>query len=261
MMSSSEVDRPRPQRWLQGAGEPIFDVLPETILANTRHPRSENALLWNSLYPRLWPGRPLSDFMAIRPLWGTREVAFSDEDLRPFFWGYSVDGQRLPELDDSLDAVDGAGPQTEVDLFLVGPSQLVLVEAKHTSRLGRCSRYGAGRCPEVQARADGHLDACRYWDDGAAQFVQDLNLDRPIPEGPPPACNRHYQLARSLRLGGHLAANTGRTLHLWLLAPRRIWAPQLQGDWIDFADRVRQADVWRRMRVIAWEDVSQLPSI
>jgi hypothetical protein len=58
-----------------------------------------------------------------------------------------------------------------------------------------------------------------------------------------------------------LAANTGRTLHLWLLAPRRIWARQLQGDWIDFADRVRKADVWRRMRVIAWEDVSQLPSI
>ncbi len=258
-MSHQRSDRPRPQRWLQGAGEPIFNVLPESVLANARNPRSENALLWNTLYPRLWPSRPLSDFMAIRPLWGTQEVAFADESLRPYFWGYAVDGERMPGLDNALTAVDGSGPKTEVDLFLVGQSQLVVVEAKHTSGLGRCSRYAAGRCPETHAQAEGAMPACRYWEVQAAMFERDLDLARPTPETPYPACNRHYQLARTLRLGALLAAGTGRVLHLWMFAPRRVWSRSLQGDWTDFADKIRQADVWRRMRVIAWEDVGQLP--
>ncbi len=258
-MSPVQSGRPRPQRWLQGAGEPIFDVLPETILANTRHPNSENALLWNSLYPRLWPTRPLSDFMAIRPLWGTREVGFSDEGLRPYFWGYGVDGERLPGLEPALDAVEGSGPRTEVDLFLAGDRQLVVIEAKHTSGLGRCSRYGAGRCPEVHAPDEEGLAACRYWEVNEARFDHDLDILRPTSDAPQAACNRHYQLARTLRLGTRLAADTGRSLHLWLFAPQRAWRRSLQRDWIDFADRVKPVEVWRRMRVIAWEDILQLP--
>jgi hypothetical protein len=156
-MAGSKARRPRPERWLQGAGEPIFEALPASVLDNTRHPRSENALLWNTLYPRLWPTSRLSDLLKLPPLWGTPKLPFSDEDLRPYFWGYAVDGQHLPGLDAALDAVDGPGPSTEVDLFLVGRTQLILVEAKHTSGLGRCSTRTvpilAGRRGAVRSRS------------------------------------------------------------------------------------------------------------
>jgi hypothetical protein len=259
-MAQPEAGRPRPERWLQGAGEVIFKVLPETVLANARHPRSENALLWNTLYPRLWPSCSLSDLLTLPPISGTPELPFRDEDMRPYFWGYGVDGQRLPGLDAALDVIDGQGPQTEVDLFLLGPTQLVLVEAKHTSRLGRCSRFGAGRCPEVHGQAGKDLGPCRYWDLAPSRFLNDLDLVRPVPDSGPAECNRHYQLARTLRLGMHLAGATGRDLHLWMVVPRRAWAHNLRKDWADFADRVKQVEVWRRLRVLAWEDVRRLPT-
>jgi hypothetical protein len=257
-MTHSDARRPRPRRWLQGAGEPIFDVLPESILANMRHAHSENALVWNCLYPRLWPERPFSDLVSLRPLWGTADVEIVDEAVRPFFWGYAVDGQRLPGLQRALDEVDGPGPQTEVDLFLLGPSQLILVEAKHTSQLGRCSRFGAGRCPEVHRDDGAEPDPCRYWDVPAACFDNDLDVVRPDPLSAHPACNRHYQLARTLRVGSYLAEALDRILYLWLVAPKRVWSKHLKRDWLDFSDRVKADDVWRRLRVLAWEDIERL---
>jgi hypothetical protein len=199
--------------------------------------------------------------MALRPLWGTSHAAFKDEILRPYFWGYGVDGERLPGLDDALRVVDGPGPKTEVDLFLMGPTQLILVEAKHTSGLGRCSRYGAGRCPEV--RPDGAPDeaACRYWTEDHARFDADLEMVRPTVATAQPACNRHYQLARTFRLGRELSRGNGRAPSIWMFAPRTAWRRRLQRDWTDFADVVKDEAVWRRMRVIAWEDVRSLPAV
>lgn len=253
--------RPLPGRVMHGAEEPIFDRLPDSVRANLLHPTSENALVWNALYPRLWPGRRLGELMQFRPLWGTPEVHFQDEVVRPYFWGYAVDGERLPGLDDSLEAVDGPGPKTEVDLFLLGESQLVLIEAKHTSQFGRCRRFAAGRCPLAQPSPDPAMDACRYWDVAGARFDQDLHILLPQAGEPRPECHRHYQLARTLRVGRQLAGSSGRSLHLWLLAPQTAWPRGLRSDWLDFADKVTDPDLWRRLRVLSWETLIQLPPI
>jgi hypothetical protein len=134
---------------------------------------------------------------------------------------------------------------------------LIAVEAKRGSGFGRCSRYGSGSCPEIHARAsDG--EACRYWDAPAARFAGFLEIgERPQPGAERPACDRHYQLARSLLVGRALAQRRGLQFHLWLFVPRAAW-PRLQRNWQDFADRLRDSDQWRRLRVLAWEDLVEL---
>ena len=121
---------------------------------------SESALVWNSIYPRAQPTLSLADLLQLRPLWGSSLEPISD-DLVPFYWGYDQIGKRLPRLDGILETIDGPGPKTEVDLFLLGEHELVVVEAKHMSGLGRCGRYGSKRCPEI------HLEpsaaGCQYW--------------------------------------------------------------------------------------------------
>ncbi|MGD2254092.1 MAG: hypothetical protein PVF70_14375 [Anaerolineales bacterium] len=249
-----------PRRLLVGQEERIFDVLPQSVLANLYHAASENALLWNLIYPLAQPTLSLAALLSLRPLWGTAALQADEDDLRPYYWGYSVDGERLPGLDQALDSVDGPGPRTEVDLFLVGETNLVLVEAKHMSGPGRCSRYGSGRCPEVHVEEVGAQESCRYWELPSSRFDRLLELgERPQPDDTAPPCNRHYQLARTLTLGATLAAEHGLDLHLWMITPRSRWA-SLQKSWLDFAERVREDSVWRRMRVLSWETIAGLPT-
>lgn len=240
-----------------GIEEGIFDVLPQRVLDNLRRTASENALVWNLIYPLARPGIPIQSVLALRPLWGTPSLREDEDSLQPFFWGYAISGQRLPELDSTLQDINGPGPQTEVDLFLVGRNNLVLVEAKNRSGLGRCSRYQKGHCPEILEEGVS-AQPCRYWNAPEARFGDLLDLEpKPTPEGPPPACSTHYQLARTMLVGRELARRTQKRLHVWMILPRKRWGT-LQRTWTDFCDRLRDDAIWRRMRVLAWEDVRDL---
>jgi hypothetical protein len=72
-----------------------------------------------------------------------------------------------------------------------------------------------------------------------------------------PPCSVHYQLARTLLLARRLGERLGRVPHLWLITPASRWG-RVEPAWIDFADRVRDPEMWRRLRVIAWESVRDL---
>lgn len=245
----------RANRLLAGSSEPIFTVLPERVLANLRRQGSENALVWNMVYPRARPTLLLREWLAVPPLWGTAKLEAAEDVLTPFFWGYSVDGRRLEGLDECLDRLDGPGQQTEVDLFLLGASTLVLVEAKHLTAAGRCKRHASHRCPEVHPEGVGTGEPCRYWDVPGIRFSGALDFGpRPAPGGKTPPCARHYQMGRTLMLGLLLAERLSRVLNLWLMMPRQRWRG-LQTTWLDFADRVRDPQLWRRLRVLAWEDI------
>ncbi|UCF59678.1 MAG: hypothetical protein JSV37_07865 [Anaerolineaceae bacterium] len=255
------VKRPSPKRILSGSDEPIFNVLPERVLANLRSPASENALLWNLIYPLAQPNINITKLLKLRPMWGTLELPETFEDeLKPYFWGYSIDGDRLMSLDEVLVEVDGPGLKTEVDLFLLGERNVVLVEAKHIGGLGRCKRYAQHRCPEIHRATEEPEEICRYWNAEAVPFTSYLEFGpRPEPGEEIPPCHRHYQLARTLLVGRSLATRLRLQLHLWLVVPRGRWR-SFEKDWLDFSDRVRDDKLWRRLRVIAWEDVRELPS-
>jgi len=251
------MGRPLSRKILHGQEEPIFDHLPQSVIANFDRPRSENALLWNIFYPRSMPGLEWKRLAALRPCWGSGYDLENepDEKLEPYFWGYNITGERLSRLDPALAGVDGPGPKTEVDLFLIGSSKLVVVEAKHTAALGRCSRYQAGRCPEIHSRSDSSVEPCRYWEDGAGRMEAGLEMgSRPIPGDTAPACNLHYQLARIFMVGCALQQELDLELHVWLVLPRRSWR-SFETTWLDFTRRVRQEKLWRRMRVLAWEEL------
>jgi hypothetical protein len=46
--------------------------------------------------------------------------------------------------------------------------------------------------------------------------------------------------------------------HLWLIIPKGRWR-SFERDWLDFSNRLKDDELWRRLRVIAWEDVRGLP--
>jgi hypothetical protein len=254
------LDGPIPDSILAGHDEAIFRVLPQTVIDNLRRPASENALVWNLLYPQARPTLSLRSLLSVRPLWGSALAEEPDECLTPYFWGYAISGERLGSLDDALDSVDGPGQQTEVDVFLVGTRTLVLVEAKHLAAPGRCGRYLRGRCPEVHVESRGEGPGCRYWEAGEADFSTALEFgSRPMPDSPPPACAVHYQLGRTLLLSRALAHRLGLRPHVWMIVPGRRW-PRLERSWLDFADRLRDPADWRALRVLAWEDVRRLTS-
>lgn len=259
---NDESHRPSPRRILFGADEPIFDVLPERVLSNLRLPTSENALLWNITYPLAQPAINLLELLELHPLWGTRIMPEAGEDnLIPYYWGYRVDGERLPQLDEVLELVDGPGLPTEVDLFLFGHHNLVLIEAKHMSSLGRCSRYARRSCPEMHLLDDEQKDPCRYWEGIVANFEVHLKFGpRPKPGEDAPACHRHYQLARTLLVGHSLASRLERTFYMWLIVPRERWS-SFELNWKDFTERIRDDELWRRMRVLAWEDIRGLSAV
>ncbi len=257
----SRVERGRaldalPRRILTGSGEKIFEALPARVLENLRKPASENALLWNLIYPLARPRLALSDLLSLRPLWGTAITAA--DALEPYFWGLDLDGRPLEGLDESVRALGGREHTTEVDLFLVGAEHLVLVEAKHLSSLGRCGRYARGRCPEIHRADDASAEACRYWEVPEARFDAALDFGaRPGQGDERPPCSVHYQLGRTLLLASALGERLARVPHLWLITPASRWV-RMQAAWIDFADRVRDPEMWRRLRVIAWESVRDL---
>lgn len=246
---------PKLEGIMAGSDEPVFRVLPQRVMDDMKRSSSESALVWNSIYPRAQPTLSLADLLRLRPLWGSSVKSLSD-DLVPFYWGFNQAGNRLEQLDGVLDTIDGPGPKTEVDLFLLGKRELVLVEAKHMSGLGRCGRYASERCPEI------HLDpsavGCQYWTSDESMFssMVDFGL-RPEPDDPRPPCNRHYQLGRTTLVGNALAAQLERRLHLWLIIPRSRWGV-IRRDWIDFSERITDDQLWKRLRVLAWEDIISL---
>ncbi len=260
-MDGSIDDRRRrlPERVFAGQGEAIFGVLPETVVENFLRSSSENALLWNLFYPRLHPSLNFADLIGLPPIWGTA-LRPDEDEMRGYFWGFGVSGERLEGLDDVLTEVDGPGSQTEVDLILLGSKNLVLIEAKNNSDFGRCSRYGRSRCPEIHPggrRADG---PCRYWGSSLSRFDRWLEFGaRPQRGDPSPPCNRHYQLARTLLVGQALAAKKGLALHLWLVIPQYQWRRH-KGAWLDFTDRLQDEGLWRRCRVLGWEELRRLPT-
>jgi hypothetical protein len=246
-----------PQRILVGRHEPIFATLPQAVRANLLHRASENALVWNLVYPLAVSGLSLHALLGLRPLWGTAQLDEPEDVLQAFFWGYGIQGERLPGLDDVLSALDGPGPHTEVDLFLLGESTLVLAEAKHTGGLGRCARFASRRCPQAAGHDEG-LSPCRYWDAPQSMFRQILEFPTPpfAPDVPPP-CSVHYQLARTLLVGMALSERLERRLHVWLLTPRQRWQV-LERTWVQFTEYLREDALWRRLRVLAWEDVRKI---
>jgi hypothetical protein len=251
----SQRRAPLPHAILAGEREGVFSRLPESVIANLRRPHSENARLWNTFYPRPGSRLGLASLLSIRSLWGTSAAAPLDDELEPYFWGFNPAGESLAGLEAALDETDGAGPRTEVDLILLGSSNLIVLEAKNLSTLGRCGRYQRRACPEIHLSADRWLDRCRYWELPAALFDRLLDFGpRPGPGAPAPPCARHYQLARTLLVGETLARSLALRLHLWVLVPRERW-PSLERRWNDFADRVRDPDLWRRSRVLAWDDL------
>jgi len=244
---------------LYGDNELIFSKLPASVLGNFERPRSENALLWNTIYPLAQPSLSLRKLLGIPPLWGTVELELGEDQLIPYFWGYNVLGEKFSPLDHILRKIDGKGPFTEVDLFLRGEHILIAVEAKHFGGLGRCARFGCERCPEVHE--NGENDPCRYWEVGEQKFQNLIDFgDRPTLEDPSPPCNQHYQLARTMLVGHALAKELRLNFGLWLLVTRTRWRSS-EKDWLDFVKRIRDDELWRRMRVIAWEDLRQLSFI
>jgi hypothetical protein len=247
-------------RILNGSGEAIFSALPNQVLANLRHSGSENALVWNLIYPLAKPTINLTPLMALAPLWGTLDLNLTNKilELEPYYWGFNIDGEPLPALASILERIDGSGPKTEIDLFLAGKTDIVLIEAKHLSGLGRCSRYAKHRCPQIHLSEEDRTRSCRYWQPGEQAFGLHLEFgSRPMPGDHSPACSRHYQLARTLLVGAALAKELGLHFHLWLILPRSRWR-SMEKTWIDFAERVRDECLWRNMRVLAWEDVQSL---
>jgi hypothetical protein len=252
-----------PKQVLSGHDEPIFRTLPADLLANLRTPRSENALIWNLFYPLARPTLSLERLCSLRPLFGTPAPAEAEDFLIPYFWGWSVKGERMAGLDETLAEVDGGPGHTEADILLLGKANLVLVEAKRFSGFGRCGRHMAGRCPEVH-REEAHEvretgggagATCRYWSEPEARFDRRLDFGpRPDPSTPTPPCARHYQLARLVLLGEALAERLECAFHFWVVAPRREWRG-LEADWRAFVERIRSDRVWRQARVLAWEDV------
>lgn len=246
---------PVPRAILAGEQEGAFDNLPETVIANLRRAHSENARLWNTFYPRPGSGLRLASLTAAKPLWGSSLEASGDDLLEPYFWGFNAGGQPLPGLEQTLDEVDGPGPRTEVDLVLLSASNLILVEAKNLSTLGRCGRFQRRVCPEIHLSADHWLERCRYWEVPEARFDRLLEFGpRPGPGAPAPPCSRHYQLARTLLVGDALARRHALRLHVWLLLPRERWSA-LERTLLDFAERVRDPDLWKRLRVVAWDGI------
>lgn len=245
---------PEKRIW-HGSEEPIFDVLPSNVLANFRNARSENALLWNTIYKMARPAIQLGSLLTLKPLWGTRGHFEAPEDeLTPFFWGYGVQGDRLWGLDEALLKMDGPGPVTEVDLFLLGDKHLIAVEAKHTTGFGRCGRFQQGRCPEIHPE-NAAEKTCRYWEEQQAKFENEIKMGRrPQVGSESPPCSRHYQLSRTFLLGKRLAVQHDRLFSLWAFAASKRWR-SLELDWLEFTDRVHDSNVWRRMRVISWESL------
>lgn len=256
MSSSAE-----PRRILDGVGEPIFSVLPERVLANLRANVSENALVWNFFYPISRSPMSLDRLLDLPVLWGTSSLPEVQSDyLEPYFWGYGIDGSRLQGLGETLDLIDGGGQQTEIDLVLVGSHNLIAIEAKRGARPGRCQRYQASRCPEIHPLQAAESQ-CRYWHEGPALFSAEMQFGQPPKEGQveAPACHQHYQLARTLLVGRTLASRLGLQFHLWMIIPARRWR-SIRPEWIDFTERVRDSQLWRRLRVVAWEQVRKLPA-
>ncbi len=252
--SLGDRHRPAPRGILDGADEEVFGSLPASILENMRSPDSEGSLLWNLIYPRARPTISLRRLLAARPLWGIPAEPLDDE-LTPFYWGFSVEGQRLPSFSESLAAVAGREDLLEIDLLLVGEKHLVVVEAKHQGSPGLCSRYQAGRCPEIHGRLRG---PCRYWEGTPVPFASDLNFGpRPTYESDRPPCADHYQLARCLLLAREISKRLELQHHLWLLVPAARW-PEVRLGWLDFAERVTDDAEWRRLRVLAWESIQAL---
>ncbi len=245
-----------PRRILSGGEERIFRALPARVLENLRKPASENAVLWNLVYPLARPHLALSSLLALRPLWGSALTA--EDSLTPFFWGFNLDGEPLQGLSEAIEALGGREQTTEVDLFLVGSEHLILVEAKHLSGLGRCGRHGRGRCPEIHVESVPPGAVCRYWEIPEARFDRALDFGlRPTPATERPPCSQHYQLGRTLLLAIGLGERLGLVLHLWLITPATRWR-RLEGTWLDFAERVHDPDLWRRLRVLAWESIRDL---
>ena len=251
--SSGERIRPAPKGILDGSGEPVFRLLPASVLENMRSPASEGSLLWNLVYPRARPTLSLRKLLEARPLWGSPAEPL-DDDLVPFYWGFSVEGQRLPSFAESLAAVAGREDLLEIDLLLAGREHLVIVEAKHQAMPGRCSRFEAGRCPEIH----GGRAPCRYWEGTPAPFASTLTFGpRPTNESDRPPCADHYQLARCLLLARELSGRLGLQPHLWLLVPAARWS-EVRPVWMDFVERVSDDAEWRRLRVLAWESIQAL---
>ncbi len=253
------VSRPLLKQVHHGSHEAIFQVLPEDTWRNFLQSHSENTLLWNLIYPLFQPALSLRTLLDIIPLWGIPSSSETPDDwMIPFFWGYDVSGGRLPTLDITLELVDGTGPKTEVDLILLGERNVILVEAKNQGAPGRCSRYQMTRCPEIHDADRADLTGCQYWDEGKPVFTDVLDLgSRPDTETDSPPCNLHYQLARTLLIGKTLAENQGLRLGIWLILPRRRWS-SIRRTWLDFKDRVCSDEVWRGLRVLAWEDIQQI---
>jgi hypothetical protein len=247
-------NRPDSRKWiLHGEDEPIFTALPQTILANLSRRTSESALVWNAFYPLLARSVTLEQLAGVPTLAGGSTSLVDPSPVEMFFWGHSAQGEVPDELARALEQVDGRPGQTEIDLLLRTPGHWVAIEAKRGAAPGRCGRYLRQACPEIH-RSEAE-STCRYWDPGPQAFPQRLAFGvRPVAGGPQPACARHYQLARTLMVVEHLGHLTGRNAHLWLTVPRARWMG-MQLEWQDFADRVLDEGMWRRLRVIAWEDL------
>ena len=219
-------------------------------------PDSESALLWNLIYQRAQPTLAAEELLSLPPLWGSRVDPIFD-DLLPYYWGFSQMGARMPRLDHVLDMVDGPGPKTEVDLFLLGESGACAYRGKAHGRMwGGAVGTAQENVPrftmnprrlvaDIGHRRNRCFPTCSISGSSPSEMIRHR------------CANRHYQLGRTALVGSELAKELNRRLHLWLILPRSRWR-YLRRDWIDFSDRIGNDSLWRRLRVLAWEDVISL---
>ncbi len=246
---------PLPRAILAGEQEGAFDHLPETVIANLRRPHSENARLWNTFYPRPGDGLRLEQLLSITPLWGSAPDAGNADRLEPYFWGVHPSGRELEGLSEALDEVDGPGPRTEIDLLLRGTSNLVVIEARTSARSAGAGGISARCAPRsISRRSTGSTAA------GTGRCLRPGSIVCSI-SGPDQVPVRRPRRARGTISwhapswwGMRWRGRTQLRLHVWVLVPRNRW-PALERTWLDFVEGVRDPDLWRRLRVVAWDQV------
>lgn len=192
---------------------PVYDLLPGRTQKKLLSPVSEDKLSWDCFYTLHRHGllsRTISKVLGIDHASTTTATLV--------MWGWTIDeapcycgSQKMASPFDPLQSVldqlenyrDGKpeGQKTEPDVLVITNRSVFVFECKRGHGLGRCSRFGDCRCPEVHVERR-KRSYCQYWERGLSSLV---SFPRPNSAAEAPECNDFYQLIRNHMIGSKLA--------------------------------------------------------